>query len=163
MKNLVLLFSFFLICHAGLNQDLACVNQSSAGYSYSLFDCRGCGNKYFLATNSAVKNTALGIRAGFLCRTGAYVGTRFGRGKVYNNESDLTTTGTTLFSITGGLIKQVYTRDNFGLFVFAGAGYGQWWEYRRESWTKEGYELEAGIMISCKRLMINLGANRLDG
>lgn len=163
MKNQILLFSFFLISSSCFAKNLNNENQDPEKHSYSLIDCSGCGNKYFLATNSGIKYTLLGLRFGFLCKTGGYAGIRFGKGKVYHNESDLTTTKTTLFSITGGLIKPVYTQDKFSLYVFAGVGYGQWWDYRRESWTKEGYELEGGLMISYGRLMFNLGANRLAG
>lgn len=163
MKNLVLFFSFFLISGSGFSQDLNNENQDSVKYSYNLFNCRGHDDKYFVAANIGVKQTMVGLRFGFLCKTGAYIGTRFGRGEVYHNETDLTTTKTTLFSVTGGLIMPVYIQNKFSLYAFAGGGYGQWWNFRWESWTKEGYELEAGLMISYSRVIINLGANRLDG
>jgi len=163
MKNLVLFLSLLLVCSSGFSQELEIKSQDSVKYSYNLFDCRGWGDKYFLAANIGVKQTMLGLRAGFLCKIGAYIGTRFGRGDVYHNETDLTTTKTTLFSITGGIIIPVYLQDKFGLYAFVGGGYGQWWHFRWETWTKEGYELEAGLMISYNRFMLNLAANRLDG
>ena len=99
-----------------------------------------------------------------ICGTiAAFIGTRFGRGEVFHDETDSTTSKTTLFSLTGGLIIPVYIKNKLSIYASAGVGYGQWWDYRFESETKEGYELEAGLMISYNRLMINLSANRLDG
>jgi hypothetical protein len=163
MKNLAIFLSLLLLGSSGFSQEMEIKNQDSVQFSYNLFDCRGWGDKYFLAANIGVKQTMFGLRAGFFCKTGGYVGVRFGRGDVYHNETDLTTTKTALFSVTGGIIIPVYIQDKFGLYAFAGGGYGQWWHFRWETWTKEGYELEAGLNFSYKRLMLQLSANRLDG
>lgn len=131
--------------------------------SYNLFDCKNCENKLFIASSSGLQYTPIGIKIGFLCKTGAYLGTRFGQGKIYHSDSDYSTTTTTLFSITGGLIKPIYIKNKFSLYILFGAGYGQWWHYRWERWTKDGYELEGGLIISYNRIMINLNSNMLNG
>ncbi len=131
--------------------------------SYNIFSCKDCDNKYFIATNSGIKNTPIGIRIGFLCRTGAYIGTRLGKGELYHSDSDFDTTKTTLFSITAGLIKPIFIQNDFSIRVFLGAGYGQWWHYRWDTWTKEGYEIEGGLMASYKKIMLNVSTNMLNG
>lgn len=130
--------------------------------TFNLFSCTDCKDITYIATNSGVKNTPFGLRVGFLCKTGMYIGTRFGEGTVYG---DITgnSTKTTLFSITLGLSKPIIIQKSFSMYYFFGGGYGQWWKSRREYWTKEGYELEGGLMFSYKKLMLNLSANMLDG
>jgi hypothetical protein len=158
MKRAFLLLILGLVFDCGFSQETSQNNNS-----YNLFKCKDCNNKYFIATNSGIRNTPVGIRFGFLCKTGAYIGTRFGKGQVYHSESDLSTTETNLFSVTAGLIKPIYTQNNFNVHAFLGAGYGQWWQYRWERWTKKGYEIEGGFMTSYKKIMFNVSANMLGG
>jgi len=154
--------TYFLL-FLGLISSCGFAQESNISNSYNMFSCNNCSNKFFISSNSGIRNTPVGIKFGFICKTGAYIGTRFGKGELYNSDSDLSTIKTNLFSITAGLIKPVYIKNNFSLHVFAGVGYGQWWSYRWERWTREGYELEGGFMISYKRLMLNIGTNVLNG
>ena len=158
MKRVILLLILGFLFDSGISQD-----SISSNNSYNIFSCKGHINKYFVASNSGIKNTPIGIRIGFLCHTGAYIGTRFGEGEIFYSETDLSTTKTTLFSITGGLIKPVIIQNDFSIHAFFGAGYGQWWPYRKEEQTKDGYELEAGLITSYKRFILILSANMLDG
>jgi len=158
MKRTILLLILGFIFDSGFSQEL-----KSNCNSYNIFSCKDCSNKYFIATNSGIKNTPLGIRFGFLCKTGAYIGTRFGKGELYHTERYSDTTKTTLFSITGGLIKPIFIQNDFSVHVFLGAGYGHWWHYRWQMWTKDGYEIEGGLMTSYKRFMLNVSTNMLDG
>jgi len=160
MKTFILALLTLILINPIFSQDSISASQNN---SFNIFDCTNCDDKLFVSTNSGVDATPFGIRIGFLCKTGAYVGTRFGKGKVYNLGTDQTTTETNLFSITAGLIKPVYIKNEFSTYAFLGAGYGQWWEYRYDSWTKDGYEIEGGLMISYKRFMLNMSANVLNG
>jgi len=158
MKTTYLFLILGIISICGFAQE-----STSSNNSYNMFGCKDCNNKFFITSNSGIRNTPLGIKIGFFCNTGAYIGTRFGKGELYNSDSDFSTVKSNLFSITTGLIKPVFIQNNFSLHVFAGVGYGQWWPYRWERWTKEGYELEGGFMVSYKRLTLNLGTNVLNG
>lgn len=158
MKRTYLILILGLIFNYGFSQE-----SKSSNNHYNIFSCKDCNNKYFIATNSGIKNTPLGIRIGFLCKTGAYIGARFGKGELYHSDSDFSTTKTKLSSLTAGLIKPVLIQGNFSVHVFVGAGYGQWWPYRWERWTKEGVEVEGGLMTSYKRFMLNVSANMLNG
>ena len=158
MKKVFFILVLGLVFNYGFSQE-----SKSSNNSCIIFNCKDCSNKYFIATNSGIKNTPIGIRFGFLCKTGAYIGTRFGKGDLYHSDSDFSTTKTTLFSITAGLIKPLFVRNDFSFHIFLGAGYGQWWHFRWERWTKEGYEIEGGLMTSYKRFMLNVSANMLDG
>jgi hypothetical protein len=155
MKTMLLILSFTSISIFGMAQQ-------TQEKSYNIFDCKDCNNKFFISTNSGVLNTPIGLRVGFLCKTGAYIGTRFGEGKVYSPQTDQTKK-TDLFSVTAGLIKPVFIKNRFSIHAFVGGGYGQWWDYRRDSWTKAGGELEGGLMVSYKRVMLNFSANVLLG
>lgn len=164
MKKITIILILGLIANSGFSQESKSSDTKPSYNAFSnVFTCKDCMNKYFIATNSGVLNTPIGVRVGFLCKTGAYLGTRFGKGEVYHSDTDFTTTKTNLFSITTGLIKPVFIKNNFSVHAFAGAGYGQWWKYRWERWTKEGIEIEAGLMTSYKRCMINVSANMLNG
>jgi len=158
MKKLIILSILGLMFEFGFSQDTTKSNSP-----HCIFSCKDCKNKYFVATNSGVLSTPLGIRVGFLCRTGAYIGARFGKGEMYHSDSDLSTSKTNLFSVTGGLIKPIYVNTNFSIHGFLGAGYGQWWDFRWERWTNEGLELEGGLMTSYKRFMLIGSVNMLDG
>ena len=155
MKTMLLILSFATISIFGMGQQ-------TQEESYNLFDCKDCNKKFFISTNSGVLNTPIGLRVGFLCKTGAYIGTRFGEGEVYSLETDQTEK-TDLFSITAGLIKPVFIKNQFSIHAFIGGGYGQWWNLRRDSWTKAGGELEGGLMVSYRRVMLNFSANVLLG
>jgi hypothetical protein len=157
MKRIVLILNLGYISIVGFAQD---AQRYSA--NYSLFNCHDCNNKYFVSTNSGILNTPVGLRIGFLCKTGAYIGSRFGKGEIYSVETDITKK-TTLYSVTAGLIKPVLIHNKFSIHAFLGGGYGQWWDYRWLNWTKGGGEIEGGLMISYKKVMLNLSANILMG
>lgn len=156
MKNTFLVLILSSLFHSGFSQDP--VNNNN----YNLFDCKGCNHKYFVSTSSGIRDTPIGIKFGIICRTGAYVGIRFGSGEI-NPSDGGNSTKTTLFSITGGITEPVYINNDFNIYAFLGGGYGQWWPYRWEGWTREGYEIEGGFIISYKRFLLNLGTNMLDG
>lgn len=160
MKTFILALLTLILINPIFSQE---TKSESSDNIYNIFDCSTSKNKFFVATNSGVSATPIGFRLGFLCKTGAYLGARIGKGEVYNMGTDQSTTKTTLFSITAGLIKPIYINDKFSTFVFLGGGYGQWWDYRHDSWTKDGYEIEGGIMLSYKKLMLNMSANVLNG
>ncbi len=151
--------SFLTLCTALIMGFCVAQESNSNNEKYNLFSCKNAKNKYFVMTSSGVSNTPIGFKVGFLCNTGAYIGSRFGKGEV----EALTTEDTNLFSITAGLIRPVYVGKTTAIHMFAGAGYGQWWKSRRDHWTKEGYEIEAGLMISIHRFMFNIGGNVLNG
>lgn len=157
MKRIVLILNLGFITILGFAQE----SQKSTN-NYNLFNCKDCNDKYFISTNSGVLNTPIGLRIGFLCKTGAYIGSRFGKGEVYSIQTDITKK-TNLYSITAGLIKPVFIQNKFSIYAFLGGGYGQWWDYRWESWTKGGGEIEGGLMISYKKVMLNFSANVLMG
>src|SRR4030042_4166176 len=157
MKKLVLILNLGFISILGFGQE-----SPNANSNYNLFNCKDCYNKYFISTNSGILNTPIGLRIGFLCKTGAYIGSRLGKGQVYSIQTDITKK-TDLFSITAGLIKQVIIQNKFSIYAFAGGGYGQWWDYRWDSWTKGGGEIEGGLMISYKKVMLSFSANMLMG
>jgi hypothetical protein len=157
MKKVILILNLGLISLLGYAQG----SQNNTN-NYNLFSCKDCTDKFFVSTNSGILNTPVGLRIGFLCKTGAYIGSRFGRGEVYDMPADKTT-GTNLYSITAGLIKPVFIKNRFNVYAFAGAGYGQWWKHRWTSWTKAGGELEGGLMVSYRRIMLNMSANVLMG
>ena len=159
MKRIFLFLILGLLFGSGFSQESKIDNNNT----HNIFSCKDYNNKYFIASNSGINNTPIGLRVGFLCKTGAYIASRFGSGELYHSDSDLDTTKTTLFSVTAGLIKPVYIHNNFSIHAFVGAGYGQWWSFRWEKWTREGYEVEGGLMTSYKRFMLNLSANMLDG
>ena len=131
--------------------------------SYSIFDCNDFTKNYFIMSNSGIRYTPYGLKVGFACKTGMYLGFRYGKGELYHSETSLDTTNTNLFSITGGIIKPIIIKDKFNLSIQVGAGYGQWWDYRWERWTKEGYELEGGFLIAYDKVIITLTFNMLDG
>src|SRR5262245_20839314 len=70
--------------------------------------------KYFVSTNSGIKTTPVGFRAGFLDRRGGYIAARFGRGNKYRYDGSVNQTQKwfaskgTLFSATVGLILPVF-------------------------------------------------------
>jgi hypothetical protein len=157
MKSILLILTLALFPFIGFAQEF-----QKAVNNYNLFNCKDCDDKYFISTNSGVLNTPYGLRIGFLCNTGAYIGSRFGTGQVYSIQTDVTKR-TDLFSVTTGLIKPVFIQNLFSIHAFIGGGYGQWWDYRWENWTKGGGEIEGGLMFSYKRIMLNFSANILMG
>jgi hypothetical protein len=130
---------------------------------YSIFNPKKYKKEYFIATNSGVLNTPVGLKIGFISHPGLYVGFRHGIGEVYNSDSDFTTNGTNLYSITAGINKPLIIKGDFKLIAQLGAGYGQWWAFRWERWTRSGYELEAGLMIQKNNFLFNITGNFLDG
>jgi hypothetical protein len=119
--------------------------------------------QFFISSNSGVFNTPIGIKMGYTCNPGLYLGFRKGKGKIYNSDSDLKTVNSNLYSIVGGINKPLFIRGDFKLFAQLGLGYGQWWDYRWERWTKSGYEIECGLLIQKNKLLINLTGNLLNG
>ena len=148
---------------------LTCALLSFASYGqqetsdYSIFNPRKFKKEFFIATNSGVLNTPVGLKIGFISHPGLYVGFRHGIGKVYNSDSDLTTNATHLYSITAGINKPLIIKGDFKLVAQLGVGYGEWWGFRWERWTKSGYEIEAGLMIEKKRFLFNFTGNLLNG
>ena len=138
-------------------------NAQDEGTNYSVFNPRNFAKEFFISTNSGVLNTRVGLKIGFISHPGLYVGFRHGIGKVYNSDSDLTTNGTNLYSITTGINKPLIIKGDFKLIAQLGIGYGQWWRFRWERWTKSGYELEGGLMIQKKNFLFNVTGNFLDG
>lgn len=131
--------------------------------NYSVFNPTKMKKEFFITTNSGVLNTPVGLKIGFLSKPGLYVGFRHGIGKVYHSDSDFTTSMTNLFSATTGINLPLLIKGNFKLFAQAGAGYGQWWDYRWERWTKSGYELEGGVMVQKGNFLLNITGNVLNG
>ena len=131
--------------------------------SYSMFDCKNFKRNYFIMSNSGIRYTPYGLKIGFACKTGMYVGFRYGEGKLYHSDTSLDTTNTNLFSITGGIIKPIIIKDKFNVSIQIGAGYGQWWDFLWERWTKEGYELEGGFLVAYDKVIMTLTFNMLNG
>lgn len=119
--------------------------------------------EFFISTNSGVLNTPIGLKIGFVSNPGLYIGFRHGIGEVYNSDSDLTTNSTNLYSFTAGINKPLIVRGDFKLIAQLGVGYGQWWGFRWERWTKSGYELEGGLMLQKSNFIFNITGNFLDG
>ena len=115
MKRIYLFLILGLLFGSGFSQKSKIDDNNN---TYNIFSCKDYNNKYFIASNSGINNTPIGLRVGFLCKTGAYIASRFGRGELYHSDSDLDTTKTTLFSVTAGLIKPVYIHNNFSIVVF---------------------------------------------
>jgi hypothetical protein len=129
---------------------------------FSSFKCKDCRYKYFVSTTSGLINTPIGLRVGFLGKKGFYLSGRYGNGTVYHSETN-TTSKTKLFSFSTGLILPIYIKNNFSVHTYFGGGYGQWFNNRWDNWTKNGIEIEGGLMISYKRLSISLGGAVLNG
>ena len=130
--------------------------------AFRSFKCESCPYKFFVSTNAGVLNTPVGYRVGYLGKSGGYLGTRFGYGNVYHPLTD-TKSQEFLFSITTGLIKPIVIQNKFSTHVYFGGGYGQWYNNRWDRWSKNGVEVEAGFMISYKRIMLSFGAAGLKG
>jgi len=131
--------------------------------AYNIFSCGKSKKHLFITTNSGLRYTPLGIKIGYGCKTGFYLGTRLGTGEVYHSDTDHSTSKTTILSITGGLTRALIINKKFNLSFQLGGGYGTWWDYRWERWTNEGYEIEAGFLISYSHIIMTLTYNFLDG
>jgi hypothetical protein len=143
---------------------LASVMFSVAAYSQNeSVNSKSKDKEFFIATNSGVLNTPIGIKIGFIANPGVYVGFRHGIGEVYNSDSDLTTNAVNLYSVTGGINKPFFSKGDFRLIAQLGVGSGQWWDFRWERWTKSGVELEGGLMIKKKNFLFNITGNYLTG
>ncbi|HEY0740835.1 MAG TPA: hypothetical protein VGD40_05200 [Chryseosolibacter sp.] len=154
MKNLLSIVLSLLTISA------FCQNEST---NYSVFNPKNLKKEFFIATNSGVLNTPVGLKIGFISDPGLYVGFRHGIGKVFNSDSDLTINATPLFSATVGINKPLIIQGDFKLIAQFGGGYGQWWNYRWERWTKSGYEFEGGLMVQKKSFLFSLTGNYLGG
>jgi hypothetical protein len=135
----------------------------SQNENYSIFNPTHMKKEFFMSTNSGVLNTPYGLKVGYLCNPGIYLGFRYGKGEIYNSETDFKTVSSDLYSATVGINKALIIKKDFKLVAQLGMGYGQWWDYRWESWTKSGYEIEAGLMIQKKRFLLNMTGNLLNG
>lgn len=129
---------------------------------YTVFNPRNMKKEFFISTNSGVLSTPIGLKVGYISNPGLYIGFRHGIGKVYNSDSDFTTNATNLFSFTIGVNKPLIIKNDFKLMAQLGAGYGQWFDYRWERWSKSGYELEGGLMIQKKNFLLQFAGNFLD-
>lgn len=107
MRSAILIFLVLFLFNPGFSQD---TKPRQDDYTYNMFSCKDCYRKFFVSTNSGINNTPIGIRFGFFCQTGAYLGTRFGHGEMYGFDQYYPekTKKTNLFSITTGLIKPIY-------------------------------------------------------
>jgi hypothetical protein len=130
---------------------------------YTIFNPKNYKKEFFIATNSGVLNTPIGLKIGFISFPGIYAGFRHGIGKVYNSDSDRSTNATHLYSFTAGINRPLIIKNDFKLIAQFGGGYGQWWGYRWERWTKSGYEIEGGLMIQKKNFLFNITGNVLQG
>jgi hypothetical protein len=158
MKRLSLVLLFGLFSLSGFAQDST---KNKNDYNiFSSFRCKDCREKYFVSSNSGLLHTPMGLRVGFLGKKGFYVGGRYGHGTIYYSETN-TTTETTLFSVTTGLILPVYIKNRFSVHTYFGGGYGQWFDKRWDTWSKSGVEIEGGFMISYKKVSLSFGATVL--
>ncbi len=130
---------------------------------YTIFNPTQMKKEFFITSNSGTLNTPIGIKIGYISNPGLYLGFRYGKGKVYNSDSNLETVSSNLYSIVGGVTKPLIIKNDFKLIAQLGLGYGQWWDYRWERWTKSGYEIEAGLMVQKRRFLLNLTGNLLNG
>jgi hypothetical protein len=154
---------FFVLLMVAAGQTLAQESQSTISYNvFKSFQCENCLYRYFVSSNAGVLNTPLGYKVGFFGKTGGYLGARFGSGKIEHWETN-TVTHTRLFSVTAGIIKPLFINNNVALHTYVGAGYGQWFNNRRDYWTASGYEIETGLMFSYKRIVLSIGGAVLDG
>jgi hypothetical protein len=160
MKSLALVFFIGLLSLSGFAQDST--NNESNYNVFSSFRCKDCKEKYFVSTNSGLLHTPLGLRIGFLGKKGFYLGGRYGEGTIYQSETQVTTKGK-LFSITTGLILPIYIKNRFSVHTYLGAGYGEWFDKRWDTWTKSGIEVEGGFMVSYKKISLSFGATVLNG
>lgn len=163
MKRFVAIVIFGLSAFIGFAQDApdsqeATVSQADSSSAESL---AGKKNKYFISTNSGIQKTPVGFRIGVLNRKGGYIGARFGKGDVYDQNDELKQA--TLFAVNAGLIFPIVFKNTFKVHTFMGIGYGQWFERPSKNGQRVGFELEGGLMISYQKLMLNLGVNMLAG
>lgn len=131
--------------------------------SKSIFDCKSYERKFLIMSNSGVRYTPYGLKIGFACKTGFYIGFRHGKGEMYHSDSSRDTTKTNLYSVTAGIIKPIVNKNKFTLSYQIGVGYGEWWGFRWERWTNKGYELEGGFILAYDRLAMTVGISMIDG
>ncbi len=135
--------------------------QDNSDIEYSIFNPTNMPKQYFISTNSGILTTPIGIKIGYICNPGIYLGLRYGQGVEWEYGQE--TTSTILFSIVGGITKPLIIKNDFSLVAQLGLGCGEWWDSRRVGWTKSGYEIEAGLLIKMKHFMFNLTGNLLSG
>ncbi len=137
------------------------LGQEKQNVEYSVFNPNDMDKEYFISTNSGILKTPYGIKIGYICNPGIYLGFRYGKGEEWEYGEE--TKSTNLYSIVAGLTKPLIIKNDFSLVAQLGLGYGQWWDSRRVSWTKSGIELEGGLMMKKKHFMFNLTGNVLNG
>jgi hypothetical protein len=123
-------------------------------------------SKFFIATNSGLKNTPFGLRIGLFDKVGGYIGTRFGSGHKYKENKILTSvkvTKTTLFGANAGFIFPIATQRAFKVHTFLGLGYGNWFDRLSKSGQTLGVDFEGGLILSYHKFMVNFGGNILMG
>ncbi|NOY49214.1 MAG: hypothetical protein GXO88_01395 [Chlorobi bacterium] len=135
--------------------------QEKQDIKYTIFNPNHMEKEYFVSTNSGIFETPFGIKIGYICNPGIYLGLRYGKGEEW--EFDQGSTPTNLFSIVAGLTKPLIIKNAFSLVAQLGAGYGEWWDTRRVSWTKSGFEVEGGLLMKKRHIILNLTGNWLNG
>jgi hypothetical protein len=120
---------------------------------------------YFISTNSGVLKTPVGFKIGIIDRMGGYIGMRFGKGYKYEEDvfNRLEASEATLFAAGAGLIFPVAVRNTFKVHTFLGLGLGKWFDRPSQSGQTVGVELEGGLMLSYRKLMVSFGGNVLTG
>lgn len=154
MKRILILFCFLLTLQVFAQYE---------EYYLTQYNISRPKKEFFATTNSGVLNTPLGIKIGFIYKPGFYLGMRSGMGQVYHSDSDFATTSTYIFSITAGMTLPIFVKGDFKIVGQFGTGYGQWWKYRWERWTRSGVELESGFLIQKRNLLLNVTGNVLNG
>lgn len=121
--------------------------------------------KYFIATNSGVFNTPVGVRIGVLEKMGGYIGVRFGKGNSYKEDrfNHMEVEEATMFAATAGFIFPITYRHPFKVHAFFGLGYGKWFDRPSQNGQTMGGEFETGLMLSYRRVMLNMGGTLLTG
>ena len=158
MKRLFLVSFFSALSLAVFGQDAKAIADGAPAKNYT--------KKYFVATNSGILSTPVGFRVGFLDRRGGYLAARFGKGHNYELDQlgNVRESKGTMFSTTVGFIFPLYCKGGaFNAHIFAGFGYGQWFDRPSTNEFKMGLEVESGVMLSYNKLFTSLGGNLLTG
>lgn len=96
---------------------------------YTIFNPTHMKKEFFITTNSGVLNTPIGIKIGYVSNPGLYLGFRYGKGKIYNSDSNLETISSNLYSIVGGITKPLIIKNDFKLIA----------QFRNRLWSMVGF------------------------